>query len=116
MEGGVGYDLTDIPDDRLKTAKDVFQIISNVIGPSNRCTISLKSNFYALGGNSLNSILTVIQLRDKGHFIGITDFITAKCLAVVLDKICDGGNVEENLTKQFNTIPLEYHHKHHVIA
>lgn len=114
--GGIVYDLTGIPSDRLKVAEKVFEIVGNIIGSSTRATISARNNFYELGGDSLNSVLTVIQLRDEGYFIGVTDFITANCLGDVIDKICnEEATVEENLTK-FNTIPLTMHHKHQVIS
>jgi len=45
------------------------------------------ANFYELGGNSLNSIFTVTQLRNKGYFISITDFITASTLGDIIDKL-----------------------------
>lgn len=113
--GDIGYDLTGIPDDRLEIAKTVFETIGNVIGCSARATISIQSNFYELGGNSLNSVLAVTQLRDKGYLIGVTDFITANCLGDVLNTICMGGFASENLTK-FNEIPLAAHHKQQVIS
>lgn len=113
--GDIEYDFTGIPDDRLQTAKEVFEIIGSVSKFTSRITISAQSNFYQLGGDSLNSVLTVSKLRDKGFCIGVTDFITAKCLGDVLDKICDEEMVEENLTK-FKTIPLTMHHKHQVIS
>lgn len=113
--GDIGYDLTGIPDDRLEIAKTVFETIGNVIGCSARATISIQSNFYELGGNSLNSVLAVTQLRDKGYLIGVTDFITANCLGDVLNTICMGGFASENLTK-FNAIPLAAHHKQQVIS
>jgi len=47
--------------------------------------VTLHSNFYELGGNSLNSVYTVTKLRDQGYQIGITDFIMAKDLAEVLN-------------------------------
>lgn len=68
-------------------AKELFETVGHAIGRSARSSISLESNFYQLGGNSLNSIYTVAQLRNQGHLIGITDFITAKTLGDVLDKL-----------------------------
>lgn len=111
-------DFTGVPDDQLRVAEDVFQVVGNVIGRSKRTAISTKSNFYELGGNSLNSVTTVAQIRERGHFISVTDFITANCLGDVLDKIQKAknlGKMEENLL-QFRVIPLTTHHKHQAIA
>lgn len=93
----------------------MFQIVGNVLGNSTRMKISASHSFYELGGDSLNSVLTVTQLRNEGYFIGVTDFITAKCLGDVLSKICEKGHVEEKLTK-FKSTPLTTHHKHQVIS
>lgn len=97
------------------TAKEVFEIIGNVIGVPVNAPISVQSNFLELGGDSLKSILTVAQLNDKGYSIGVIDFIAAKCLGDVLAKICNEETVNENLTK-FRTIPLSMYHKHQVIS
>lgn len=86
------YDYSDICETQKNIAKDLFETIGQVIGRSTRTTLSAKSNFYELGGNSLNSIYTVTQLRNKGYFIGISDFITAKTLQDILDKICMAAN------------------------
>lgn len=51
------------------------------------CFFVAEANFYELGGNSLNSIFTVTQLRNKGFFISITDFITAATLGEIIDKL-----------------------------
>lgn len=52
----------------------------------------MKSNFFELGGNSLNSVVTVAQLRDRGYYIGITDFINAVNLEEILNIICDSDS------------------------
>lgn len=112
------YDFTDVPEYQLNTAKDMFETIGQVIGRSTRTTLSLKSNFYQLGGNSLNSIYTVTQLRSKGYFISITDFITSKTLKDILNKISIGVSTEAdapNNQLQMKATPLAMHHKSKVI-
>lgn len=84
-----------------------------MIGHSNRATISLKSNFFDLGGNSMNSIFTVSQLRKKGHKIGITDFIKAKTLEDILNRMNDDFIDEDFM--QLRAVQLEPHHKKHAI-
>lgn len=73
----------------LKKCETLFQTIGEVIGRSARATLSLQSNFYELGGNSLNSIFTVAQLRSKGYYIDISDFISSKNLREVLLRVTE---------------------------
>ena len=80
-------DYTGVPDQDLTKARVLFPTIASVIGSNGRALVTLHANFYELGGNSLNSIYTVTKLRDQGYQIGITDFITAKDLAEVLDRM-----------------------------
>lgn len=94
--------------------KTLFETIGEVIGRSTRTTISLQSNFYELGGNSLNSIVTVSKLRDKGFAIDVSDFIAAKNLQEMLAHINENGNggklMEEN-SVEFIAEPLAMEHK-----
>lgn len=87
VEVRVEVDLKHVPKEQLNTARQVFQIIGQSIGKELRKKVSMKSNFFELGGNSMNSLYTVIELRNKGFYIGITDFLTADSLGVVLQKI-----------------------------
>lgn len=102
-------------------AKVLFETIGEVIGRSARATISLESNFYALGGNSLNSIYTVAKLRDRGYYIEITNFISAKNLREILDYLTEmEGNRSQNLTisgliGNFIRAPLEMNQKEQII-
>lgn len=102
-------------------AKVLFETIGEVIGRSTRTTISLESNFYALGGNSLNSIYTVAKLRDKGYFIEITNFITAKNLKETLAYMTNielSVNTEITSTTNKDTfcaVPLAMEHKNETI-
>jgi len=73
-----------VPNQDLAKARILFPTIVSVIG-NGRVPVTLHSNFYELGGNSLNSVYTVTKLRDQGYQIGITDFIMAKDLAEVLN-------------------------------
>uniref|UniRef100_A0A1L8DZM3 Putative acyl-coa synthetase n=2 Tax=Nyssomyia neivai TaxID=330878 RepID=A0A1L8DZM3_9DIPT len=121
----IDYDYSGIVDDQLKVARDLFETIGSVIGRSTRTMLSLQSNFYELGGNSLNSIITVTQLRDKGYNIGITEFIGAKNLGGIvqilqesvtqeISKIYPKINEEEQRWK-LTAIPLNDSHKEDVI-
>lgn len=114
------FDFAGIPESQLNIAKDLFETIGQVIGRSTRTAVSLKSNFYELGGNSLNSIYTVTQLRNKGYFIGISEFIMAKNLKEVLDRISLAANKNENIYElhehmKLKSEPLAMHHKNDAI-
>lgn len=110
----VDYDYSDVPTSQLQLAKTLFETIAEVIGRSGRTTIPLKSNFYEIGGNSLNSVLTVANLRAKGYFIEVGDFIGAKDLHGMLGHISENANSSvcslEN-DKKFKAIPLKMEHK-----
>lgn len=104
-------DYTDIPEKDLTKAKVLFPTVASVIGAGGRADISISANFYELGGNSLNSIYTVTKLRDQGYEIGITEFITAKSLGEVLDRMKistddelleNGLNEEEHIFEMLN--------------
>lgn len=76
-----------MPDQDLTKARVLFRTVASVIERNGRTLVTSHANFYELGGNSLNSIYTVTKLRDQGYQIGITDFITAKNLAEILDRM-----------------------------
>lgn len=118
------FDYTGITDEQHEIAKDLFETVGHSIGRSIRSKLSIYSNFYELGGNSLNSIYTVTQLRNKGYFISITDFITAKTLKEILDKISNSSENENGSSKcdlqvdtslELTCIPLNDDHKEDTI-
>lgn len=118
----VEYDFNGVPLNELEMARALFETIGEVIGRSARATISLGSNFYALGGNSLNSIYTVAKLRDRGYCIEITNFISATNLREVLDymtKMKDNDDDEQTCPSENKNkliaIPLQMEHKEEVI-
>lgn len=62
-------DYSNIPNDKMQKAKILFKTIRNVLGKSLRSPITGKSSFYFLGGNSLNSVVTVTKLQNLGFSI-----------------------------------------------
>jgi len=98
-------DYSGVPNQDLAKAHILFPTIASVIGRSGRVLVTLHSNFYELGGNSLNSIYTVTKLRDQGYQIGITDFITAKNLADVLNRMKLMSSDEEPLKETIDQKP-----------
>ncbi|XP_029169302.1 uncharacterized protein LOC114939219 [Nylanderia fulva] len=85
--GTMNCDYSDVSDQDLKKARVLFPTVASVIGRNSRTQVTPHANFYELGGNSLNSIYTVTKLRDQGYQIGITDFIKAKDLAEVINRM-----------------------------
>lgn len=120
-EPAIDYDYNGIAQNELAKAQALFETIGEVIGRLARTTISLESNFYALGGNSLNSIYTVAKLRDRGFCIEISNFISAANLKEILDYMTE---MDENPNKiispsenkgNFIATPLQMEHKKQTI-
>lgn len=103
----------------MAKAEVLFPTVASVIGHSTRHAITIDSNFYHLGGNSLNSIYTVTKLKDQGYEISITDFITAKTMAEILlrMKLSSDLNSDEdiNSNKNYYTEMLNDSHQNDVI-
>lgn len=88
------FDYTGVWPQHTDAARDLFETIGAAIGAGRlaaRRVISLAANFYQLGGNSLNSIFTVTQLREMGYRVGIQEFIAADTLGDILLMMTDGG-------------------------
>jgi len=121
------YDYTDIPHHARSAAKVLFEAVGSVIGRSTRgATIAQYCNFYELGGNSLNSIFTITLLREKGYNIGISEFIAAKNLGDILEKMTSNKNSPMEIATEndwvracphldMKAIPLRMVHKDQVI-
>lgn len=98
--------------------KVLFETIGEIIGRSTRATISLDSNFYSLGGNSLNSIYTVAKLRDRGYSIEITHFISAKNLRealIYMTPIEAKHTINIETNESYTAVPLTFEHKEEAI-
>lgn len=62
-----------VPAYQMSTAKIIFETVASVLGKSALTVISKNVNFYEIGGNSLNSINTICELKAKGCYIGEFD-------------------------------------------
>lgn len=111
-----------IEEKNIDKAKVLFETVGNSIGRSIRSKLTRTSNFYELGGNSLNSIYTISELRKKGFFISITDFITAKSLGEIVKKIkassdsddeseSSSSNLHIQCDMKLSCVPLALEHK-----
>ncbi|XP_014483038.1 PREDICTED: mycosubtilin synthase subunit C [Dinoponera quadriceps] len=114
-------DYSGVPSQDLVKAHVLFPTIASVIGRNSRAPVTSQANFYELGGNSLNSIYAVTKLRDQGYQIGITDFITAKNLADILDHMKLESSEEEPLEETIDQgsyifEPLHDSHKEDAIV
>ncbi|XP_026670052.1 uncharacterized protein LOC108625792 isoform X2 [Ceratina calcarata] len=78
-------DYTGVPERDLEKAKVLFPTVASAIG--NADIVRIDSNFYELGGNSLNSVHTVMKLWNQGYKISITQFVTAKSLSEIIDRM-----------------------------
>ncbi|XP_077302857.1 nonribosomal peptide synthetase ebony [Arctopsyche grandis] len=105
-------DYTNIPKSKMTAAEVLFHTVGSVIGRSTRNTLSVKSNYYELGGNSLNSIYTITQLKKQGYLIGITDFIMAKNLGEVLNKMCSDDNQSQINMEAANYVSETLNNEH----
>nr|CAD7261252.1 unnamed protein product [Timema shepardi] len=85
--GKAELDYSNIPDKKIEAARALFETVASVLGNSIRSRISIASNFYELGGNSLNSVYTVTKLQDQGFLIGVSEFISCNTLGDVLNKM-----------------------------
>ena len=104
-----------IEEKNMDKAKMLFETVGNAIGRSIRSKLTKASNFYELGGNSLNSIYTIAELRKKGFFISITDFITAESLGDIIESIKTSsdsvGETSVHCDMQLTCVPLALDHK-----
>lgn len=66
-----------VPSHQLEAAKALFEIVASVLNKPIRSKISVNSNFFDIGGNSLNSIYTISKLNEQGYHIRIGDFLSA---------------------------------------
>ena len=90
------FNYNDVPKELLAKANALYPTIASAIGLADISRLSMSSNFYEIGGNSLNSVYTVLKLRDHGYQIGITEFITAKSIEEVLLKMDKAEDVDED--------------------
>lgn len=118
--------------DELQTAKDLFECIAVVLGRTARGAISLAANYYEIGGNSLNSIVIVTQMNEKGYtlsklrqfdvdelilircnwVLGISDFISAANLEEVLRKMKTSDiRLCNKVQTSFSSEPLQRQHR-----
>lgn len=111
-------DFSDVEEKNMDKARVLFETVGNSIGRSIRSKLVKTANFYELGGNSLNSIYTISELRKKGFYISITDFIGASTLGEIIDNIKTSSDANDGEMTSYiksdlelNCFPLALDHK-----
>lgn len=88
VDKGTSIDYAGVAHASMEKAKALFETIAEITAHFSSRSISLDSNFYEIGGNSLNSLYVIAKLRETNYGIDISDFITSKSLAAVIQKMC----------------------------
>ncbi|CAK1594341.1 unnamed protein product [Parnassius mnemosyne] len=115
-EISLDIDYTGVEPEHMEAAKALFETVGEVLGRAARGTLSVRSGFYELGGNSLNSIYTITRLRDRGYYIEISDFLGAANLGDVLSHLSNGpDDATENHESKFKAVPMREDHEQQVI-
>ena len=65
----IDIDYSGVESEKMEAAKVLFDTVASVLNSTARAAISLKANFYEIGGNSLNSIYTITRLNEEGYHI-----------------------------------------------
>lgn len=93
----IDVELFDEADKEL--ARQVLQIIGDTISPSmdNETIINADSNFFEIGGNSLNLIETVAQLGERQFHISTAGFMRSQDMRDLIFKIKISQNHEVKL-------------------
>lgn len=68
----VPIDLTGVEAEKRDAARALLLTVGRVLGASvtRGFPLSIKKGFFEVGGNSLNSVLTVTSLQDRGYHVG----------------------------------------------
>lgn len=66
---GAEIDYKGIESGKRKAARCLFETIISVLENTIQRSLSVNTNFYDIGGNSLNCIQTITKLREQGYFV-----------------------------------------------
>lgn len=84
------YNYSGVSEADMPKARALFQTIAEITHFAAKC-ISLESNFYDIGGNSLNTILAVTTLKALNFSVNLGDFIRASSLKEILARMTPGS-------------------------
>lgn len=99
-EQGPEVDYTGVPHNRLEAARALFQTVTEVLGAGARSKVCQTSNFYELGGNSLNSVYTVTKLRQRGYAISVAQFVSAQNFKQILERMRGKDDASQDAGKE----------------
>ena len=91
----IEFDFKGISGTKLHAAKMLFSTLTGVISMQVKC-LNGEMNFFHIGGNSLNSILTINTLFENGYYISIGNFLEAKSLNDIINKMETRSDVNNN--------------------
>nr|ATB56363.1 Ebony2 [Leptinotarsa decemlineata] len=106
----VEIDYEGVPPHQMEAAKVLFETVGYVLNRSARFAISIKANFFEIGGNSLNSIYTISRLNEHGYQIKISDFLSAVDFGEVLLRMTSDTKMN-NQIDSFSSELLQPSHK-----
>ncbi|XP_042203852.1 mycosubtilin synthase subunit C-like isoform X2 [Homarus americanus] len=128
-EQEVDIDLTGVSSQQEAAARALLLTVGHVLGPAvaRGKKLSLNTSFFEVGGNSLNSVLTVTSLKDLGYNVGIGQFMKAKTLGEVvlnMQKVSSqeegpsapGGCRKGSLSHQYTCSRMLHIHKEAVLS
>ncbi len=100
-------------------ARDVLSTIGSIIGLLSDEKPMLSDNFFAVGGNSINAVLTVAKLNDIGYKISMAEFIEAESIFDLVKAVeagrSDAAKREQQHQNEFFKIrPLKHEDKEQV--
>lgn len=89
------YDLKNISRDKHRVAKKVFETIGVALGNDAHMKLNASSNFYRLGGSSINTVTTVYELRQKGYHVDMNEFLKARNIGEIINHV--SNNKRDNM-------------------
>ncbi|XP_066904906.1 beta-alanyl-bioamine nonribosomal peptide synthetase ebony [Halyomorpha halys] len=91
VTNGMDFDLNGLIDEKRPAMKCLLSTIASVL-PHAISKLSPEANFYNIGGNSLNSVLTIAKLSEAGYNINVVDFIRSETLLDIVNKMTPKSN------------------------
>ena len=108
-----------LPEGLSTIARDVLSTIGSIVGLLSDEKPMLRDNFFAVGGNSINAVLTVAKLNDIGYKISMAEFIEAESILDLVKAVeagrSDAAKREQQHQNEFFKIrPLKLEDKEQV--
>jgi hypothetical protein len=108
-----------LPEGLSTIARDVLSTIGSIVGLLSDEKPMLRDNFFAVGGNSINAVLTVAKLNDIGYKISMAEFIEAESILDLVKAVeagrSDAAKREQQHHNEFFKIrPLKLEDKEQV--